>query len=129
MSPDVSGRRQVLRFLWQAAFASANGRCPTTAAAGSGAPTRGSAGVPKGRITGFRPGRLPVLSCYGRSRLGAASCFSGGGSFSARPACAASPTAGDQAACGRTHAAGSNSLGSESGFHDAGFLAGRNLGI
>ena len=84
---------------------------------------------PRAASPAFAPGASQLFPATAGAAWEPPTCFSGGGSFSARPACAASPTAGDQAACSRTDAAGSNRLGSKPGFHDAGFLARRKLGI
>ena len=127
MSQDVSGRRQVLRPLWQTAFARARRKRSTAAAEGSSAPTHGSAGAPKGRIASFRRGRLSALPRCGSILMGVAAVrLSEGCRLSARSARPASPTAGDQPSCYRTGAADPRASGSKSGFHDACCLAGRN---
>jgi hypothetical protein len=76
LSQNVSGRRQVLRLLWQAALTRGRPRSPATATEGGG-PTHGSAGAPKGRTVRLCGERLPVLSCRVRNPVGAgATCLS-----------------------------------------------------
>jgi hypothetical protein len=128
MSQDVSGRRQVLRFLWSGARAGGRRNRSPAVAAGSGAPARRSAGAPKGRFAGFPRERLSALCCPGSIVMGiAAACLFCRCGFSAWPACGAFPAAGDQPTGSTTGPAGSSALRSKSGFHDACFLAGRNL--
>jgi len=127
MSQDVSGRRQILRFLWHAARAGGRRNRSPAAAAGSRAPARRSA-APKGRIAGLARERLSALCCPDSIVMGiAAACLSGRCGFSAWPARDAFPAAADQPSGRTAGAAGSSALRSKSGYHDACFLAGGNL--
>jgi len=84
MSQDLSGRRQVLRFLWPAARAGGRRNRSPAVAAGSGPPARRSAGAAKGRFAGFGRERLSALCYPGSIVMGAAAaCLSGRCGFSA----------------------------------------------
>jgi hypothetical protein len=130
MSQDISGRRQVLRFLWPAARARSRRNRSPAVAAGSRASVRRSGGAPKDRFASFARERLSALRCPGSIVIGiTATCLFGRRGFSAEPACGAFPAAGDQPSGSTTSPAGSSPLRSKSGFHDASFPAGRSLAV